>query len=233
MYSLVALLSCIYPLPACSHCLLQSAVTPTVTLNPATPTAPRVLVPPVLPVLPVLPASSALQGLPAITADQFSSVAARINPDPNSRDSAPQPIFKTPKADGPFRDEITVEIVSINGKEFKGTITPTEARVTIFQDVLGFKQEDLAGVKIGYNQVRLVTFKLKQQFDVDELFEWERFEFERSIGQEVNSIKCLIRGLRDPNRRRVRGMTDQRHTEPTQEVKQDDGTSERFFLGTF
>ena len=47
---------------------------------------------------------------------------------------------------------------------------------TIFEDVLGFKQDDLSGVKIGFNGVRTITFKLKQQFDVDELFEWEYFE---------------------------------------------------------
>ena len=57
----------------------------------------------------------------------------------------------------------------------KGTVTPTEARKTIFEDVLGFKQDDLAGVKIGFNGCRIIIFKLKQQFDVDELFEWQEF----------------------------------------------------------
>ena len=60
------------------------------------------------------------------------------------------PVFKTPGPDGPYRDEITVEINGINGREFKGTITPAEARKTIFQDVLGFSQDDLAGVTYIY-----------------------------------------------------------------------------------
>ena len=113
------------------------------------------------------------------------------------------PVFKTPGPEGPYRDEIVVEILSMDNKEFKGTITPTEARKTIFEDVLGFKQDDLAGVKIGFNRGRIITFKLKQQFDVDELFEWERFSFERSVGNDVSSISCLIRGLKDPGKRKT------------------------------
>ena len=81
-----------------------------------------------------------------------------------------------------------MEVRRIDGKDFKGTVTPSEARITIFEDVLGFKQEDLAGVKIGFSGCRIITFKLKQQFDVDELFEWQNFSFERSIGKDVSSI---------------------------------------------
>ena len=38
------------------------------------------------------------------------------------------PVFKTPLPDGPYRDEIVVEILNIDGTYFVGTITPTEAR---------------------------------------------------------------------------------------------------------
>ena len=96
------------------------------------------------------------------------------------------PVFKTPAPDGAFRDEIVVDILTMNEKDFIGTLTSTEIQKTIFEDVLGFKQDDLAGVQIGFNRVRTVTFKLKQQFDVDELFEWESFDFERSVGKDVN-----------------------------------------------
>ena len=113
------------------------------------------------------------------------------------------PVFKTPGPEGPYRDEIIVEILSMDDREFKGTITPSEARKTIFEDVLGFKQEDLAGVKIGFNRGRIITYKLKQQFDVDDLFEWENFSFERSVGKDISSINCLIRGLKDPSKRRT------------------------------
>ena len=87
-------------------------------------------------------------------------------------------------------------------KDFKGTVTPTEARKTIFEDDLGFKHNDLAGVKIGFNRGRIITYKLKQQFNVDGLYEWERFSFERSVGKDVGSINCLINGLKDPSKRK-------------------------------
>jgi hypothetical protein len=121
------------------------------------------------------------------------------------------------------RDEIIIEILSIDNKEFKGTITPTEAMITIFEDVLGFKQENLAGVKIGFNHGRIVTFKLKQQFDVDKLFEWENFSFERSIGKDVSSISCLIRGLKDPGKRKAT-MGVVGAALPTTSQYSDDGT---------
>ena len=38
---------------------------------------------------------------------------------PNSNAAIP-PVFKTPDPDGPFRDEITVEILSMDDKEFHG-----------------------------------------------------------------------------------------------------------------
>ena len=68
-----------------------------------------------------------------------------------SLDSEPviTPVFKTPMPDGPFRYEIVVEILSLDGKDFVGTITPTEARKVILEEVLGFTQEDLAGITIG------------------------------------------------------------------------------------
>ena len=42
------------------------------------------------------------------------------------------PVFKTSRSDGPFRDEIVVEILSMNGKDFTGPVMPAEARRNIF-----------------------------------------------------------------------------------------------------
>ena len=55
----------------------------------------------------------------------------------------------------------------MDGRDFTGTITPTEARKKIFEGSLGFTQDQLAGVTIGYNRGRIITFKLKQQIDID------------------------------------------------------------------
>ena len=64
----------------------------------------------------------------------------------------------------------TAEIMSMNGNNFTGTITPTEARKKIFEEVLGLTQDDLVGITIGYNRGRIITYKLKQQRDIDQLF---------------------------------------------------------------
>ena len=131
------------------------------------------------------------------------------------------PVFKTPLPEGPFRDEIVVEIVSMDGKDFVGTITPTEARRVIFEEVLGFTQEDLAGIKIGFNRGRIITYKLKQQHDIDKLYNVEYFDIERSRGQEVSTISCKIRGVRDPLRRNEQAARPMRQP---QEQYVDDGT---------
>ena len=69
------------------------------------------------------------------------------------------PVFKTPQSDGPFKDEIIIEVQKMNGQDFFGTITPTEARITIFEGVLGLAQEDLAGVTVGFNRGRTILGK--------------------------------------------------------------------------
>ena len=52
-----------------------------------------------------------------------------------------KPIFTTKKPDGAFRDEIVIEIQALDNQPFKGMITPKEARRTILEEILGFKQE--------------------------------------------------------------------------------------------
>jgi hypothetical protein len=34
------------------------------------------------------------------------------------------PVFRTPAPEGPFRDEVIVEVLSLNGVNYYGTITP-------------------------------------------------------------------------------------------------------------
>ena len=41
------------------------------------------------------------------------------------------PVFKTPLPDGLFRHEIVVEVLNMDGRDFTGTITATEARRVI------------------------------------------------------------------------------------------------------
>ena len=134
------------------------------------------------------------------------------------------PVFKTPMPDGPFRDEVVVEVNSINGQQYTGTVTPTEARKVIFEDMLGFAQNDLASVTIGFNRGRIITFKLKQQVDIDQLYEREHFEFGRSVGKDVSLIKCKIRGLRNPANRTAILTRTARFADQHLEQYTDDGT---------
>ena len=45
--------------------------------------------------------------------------------------------FVTPAPEGAMRDEITVEIQTMNGKPFKGSLTFTEAMNGVFETCLG------------------------------------------------------------------------------------------------
>ena len=53
-----------------------------------------------------------------------------------------------------------VEILSMDGGEFKSKVTPTEARKVIFEDVLGFTQAEQASVTLGYNRGRISKSKI-------------------------------------------------------------------------
>jgi hypothetical protein len=111
-----------------------------------------------------------------------------------------KPIFTTKKPDGAFRDEIVIEIQTLDNQPFKGTITQKEARKTIFEEILGFKQEDLIGFYFAYSGCPMVTFKLKEQFNIDSLESFQVFKLERKIKiqnlEKTVTLQCKIRGIR-------------------------------------
>ena len=76
--------------------------------------------------------------------------------------SAVTPFFKTPMPDGPYKDEIVVEVHSLNGCQYNGTVS--EAWISIFEEVLGFEQDDLASLTIGYDRGHIITYKLKHKW---------------------------------------------------------------------
>ena len=76
-----------------------------------------------------------------------------------------------------------------------------EAKYDIFRDCLGFKDfKNFDGVRFSYKGIRIVTFKLKEQIDVDELIGKQFFSYKRRFKRngklENVEIKCKIRGLR-------------------------------------
>ena len=110
------------------------------------------------------------------------------------------PVFRTPAPDGPFCDEIIVDVLTLDGEEYIGTVTPVEARTMIYESALGLSQDNLASISIGFNKGRIITFKLRQQMDLDDLYRRENFEIKRrsSVGANVHVIACKITGLRNP-----------------------------------
>ena len=89
-------------------------------------------------------------------------------------------IFHSFKPDGGLRDVLTIECQKMNGEDFKGTISYTEATVKIFQQELGFSIDIIHSVKMSFNKFRMVSFKLKKQVNIDELADKENFEMKRS-----------------------------------------------------
>ncbi len=130
--------------------------------------------------------------------DSYHTAASQDSREPNK--SIRKSIFTTKKPDGAFRDEIVVKIQTLDDKPFKGTITPKEARRTIFEEILGFRGEDLIGFYFGYSGCPIVTFKLKEQFNIDSLKPFQEFNVERKykVGTEdkMAILKCKIRGIR-------------------------------------
>ena len=118
----------------------------------------------------------------------------------NTGPNQTQPIFSL-KNEGAMREEIEIEIQTINDKPFKCSITFTEAKHSIFKEALGFCDfRNFDGVRFGFKGIPLVIFKLKTPINVDELLCVQFFEFSRNYKRQgkdcTDIIKCKIRGLR-------------------------------------
>ena len=103
--------------------------------------------------------------------------------------------------DGAWREEIEIELRGENGEAFTGTITMQEAKHGIYRDCLEFRDfTNFDGIRFGYKGIRMVTFKLKEQINVDNLIEKQNFTFKRTFRRngktETVNINCKIRGLR-------------------------------------
>ena len=133
-----------------------------------------------------------------VSRDSYLSSAIK----PSNRVEKPvrKAVFTTQKPDGAFRDEIVVEIQSLDEKPFKGTITPKEARLKIFEEILGFQQTELLGFYFSYSGCPIVTFKLKSQFNIDQLEPIQSFVLERKFKDQneerTSTLQCKIRGIR-------------------------------------
>jgi hypothetical protein len=123
--------------------------------------------------------------------ESFSQAVKNYVKEGKSFTQEPNPVFNTPKPLGSF-----------NGHPFNGTMTPTEVRLIIYEQILGLKKRDLGGITVGFNNGRVVTYKMKQQFNIDSLHRPElMFNFARSStnmsSQAMKAgVSCKIRGTR-------------------------------------
>ena len=113
--------------------------------------------------------------------------------------AALKPLFNH-TSEGAVRDEIEVEILTKNGRKFTGSITPLEAKYEIYIKALCFENHDnFDGVRINYKGKLVVTFKLIEPIDIDNLASVEHFEFKRTStanGRTVEDvIGCKIKGV--------------------------------------
>jgi hypothetical protein len=110
-----------------------------------------------------------------------------------------------------------VEVNTLNGEDYRGTVTTKEAIKTIFIGELGFERKALGSLTIGYSKGRIITFKLVKQFDIDTLASIEDFEFKRESKNRkgeiiIDKLGCRIRGIR-----RARVQTQSNFTPYTDE----------------
>lgn len=121
-------------------------------------------------------------------------------------------VFRTSKPEGAFRDEIVVELQTLDEKKFRGTITVKEAINKIFVEKLEFQKKDLRSLIIGYSGGQIVTFKLFAPFNIDMLKSIEYFDLERPIivqnEERMSVLKCKIRGIRKERDENSEGYVD-------------------------
>jgi hypothetical protein len=123
---------------------------------------------------------------------------------PNENLPIPSKKWTLPKysveTDGPIRQRLEVEFRTLNGKPFKGTITPKESKHEIFHKILGFEYSNFYGARPAWKNGPTITFTFCEPTNVDDLAHIQDFTYERhlKVGQEnvIETIGCHIKGLR-------------------------------------
>ncbi len=141
---------------------------------------------------------------PTRRATNHAAVASRQRGQNEENFSAGAPVpdqGHTTTTDGALRNHFTVDILQMNGVDFKGRISPVVALKLIFVQALGFAPTELAGIIPGFKGNPTLLFKTKTSFNIDETFKGKsNFSFIRRVEQEDGEIAqtydCSIRGVR-------------------------------------
>ena len=113
------------------------------------------------------------------------------------------------RTEAAIRNNFTVDILKMNGEDFRARIVGSDAVKLIFVKALGFRPQQLASVVPGYRGTPSVLFKLHKSINIDEVFkDRAEFSFIKRIptkdGQITETYDCSIRGVR------VEGQPSQR-----------------------
>ena len=105
--------------------------------------------------------------------------------------------------EGPMRNNFTVEVLKMNGKEIRSQISGKFGVVQIYLKALGLDKDDLEAVIPKYRGNPTIIFKLKKVINIDEVFKGRaNFSFLRRSKTEdgtekVDTYDCVIRGVRE------------------------------------
>ncbi len=121
-------------------------------------------------------------------------------PNPNFLHKHTIPFF-TMKNEGAFREELEVEIQTINDQPFRGSITRQEAKHRIYREALGCPFSNFRGARTGYKACPTATFMLKKAINIDDLASFQNFSFERRYTKAdgtpvIDVLKGKLKGVR-------------------------------------
>ena len=77
-----------------------------------------------------------------------------------------------------MREDIVVEVQTVNDRPFKGSLTFTEAKDGVYGQCLGLDIKMLHGIRFAFSTYPVVKFKLKEQININRnLQHMEYFNF--------------------------------------------------------
>ena len=95
-----------------------------------------------------------------------------------------------------MRSTIGVDVLKCAGENFKGTITPIEAKNTIYRDTLNLDRNNLHGLKVEYKGNPVISYLLKEKINIDTTFKSDDFFFEKDTTNRRSLFEGKIRGVR-------------------------------------
>lgn len=132
-------------------------------------------------------------------ASRYSRTGHSMGPNPDFHHRHTNPVFAV-NNDGAFRDEVEIEIQTVNGNPFRGSLTRQEAKHRIYKDILGWPFSNFRGIRTGFRNTPTVTFMLKKPINIDTMESFQNFDYVRKYvkaGKEVEDVlQCKIRGVR-------------------------------------